>query len=78
MAIPEALLTVIKNYESSCLAIDDPEVILQAKFVAYYAAMLNAAEEDPLVEFQDEMVEYLTAELKTHVEIYQQLVNTHV
>lgn len=80
MAIAPSVLKIVKNYEQTCVAIDDPKVNLASKHIAYYSAMINAAEDDPFedIDEQAEMLEYLNYELKQHVEIYQNLINAIV
>lgn len=80
MAIAPSVLKIVKDYEQTCIAIDDPQINLAAKFVAYYSAMINAAEDDPMEDAaeQAEMLEHLNHELKHHVEIYQQMINEKV
>ncbi len=80
MAIASNLLKIVKDYEQTCIAINDPQINLAAKFVAYYSAMINASEEDPMEDDveQAEMLEYLTGEHVKHVENYQRLINAVV
>lgn len=77
MTIPAIVLKTIKDYEQVCIAIDDPQINLAAKFVAYYSAMIDAAEDDPMedVDEQAAILDYLKAEHKKHTENYQQLTN---
>lgn len=77
MAIERFVMKTIEDGRTQVLAIDDPAVILEAKNIAFYSAMIDAGEDDP-VEDEDahlEIINYLRFELKSHVETYQELTN---
>lgn len=80
MTLPDAVWTAIKDYEETVLRIEDYAVTELAKKIAYYAAMINAAHDDPFEDDaeQDEILSFLTATQTQLVETYQNLVNEHV
>lgn len=78
--VPPHLHQIIQEQQDLVLAIEDPDVIKNAKLIAYYTAMLNAALNSPLDDPHDqESVElFLHAQIVVALEIYQSLINEHL
>lgn len=71
------LIEVIEDQHTLVTSLATPEIISVAHDLAFYYAMLDAAQDDPLddEEEQTELVHYLMTQLKELVERYQTLVN---
>lgn len=77
MAIPQFVYNILEEQMTLVMNIDDPIIIEETKKIAFYAAMLDAALEDPMDDADDhaEMLEFLKKNITEHVETYQSLVN---
>jgi hypothetical protein len=78
MARPNGyVLNVIADQLQQVLRIDDPRVIREAKNIAFYSAIIDAAEDDPIEDAEDhaDYLEFFNEHLTAHVEEYQKLVN---
>lgn len=73
----EVLIEIIDQQFDICMSFDDSEILEEAKAIAFYSAMIDAALDDPLdnAEEQSEMLDYLKKTMQDHIETYQQLVN---
>lgn len=77
MAIHQSVLDVFKQQEDLVMALDNPEITEVAKRLAFYDAMIDAAEHDPLDDPEDhnEILQLMKTTRQELVETYQQLVN---
>ena len=77
MDIPEYLLDSIEEGRTEVLALDSPEIIHEAKNIAFFNAMLDAALEDPLDDPDEQTMalNFFKKNIQDHVEKYQELVN---
>lgn len=75
--LSDRIYQVLDQQLELVLAIDDDEVTETAKKIAYYCAMIDAANDDPFdnADEQNEMLEYLAKNLTELIEKYQELVN---
>jgi len=80
MAIHSYVYNVLADQHAITVALDTPEIIQAAKHVAFYCAMLDAQKDDPFDNAEDnaEMHKFLSDQLKTFVECYQDLVNNEL
>jgi hypothetical protein len=80
MAIAEFVLDMLDKQEALVLRIEDPQVTLLAKKIAFYSAMIDAAVSEPDEDDIDQR-EFLELFRQRHtelVETYQALVNDHM
>lgn len=77
MTVPQHLLDIIEDQRKLVLELDDPKITHLAERIAYYSAMLDAAEADPMdePELQEAMLAHFKDVLTKHIEEYQSLVN---
>ena len=77
MSVPRILWLEIDEQRLLVHEINDERVIHLSKNIAYYSAMIDAAEADPLndPEDQQEVIAFLRETLQRNIEEYQQLVN---
>lgn len=77
MALSEFVYKTIEEQLEICLALDDVALTETAKKIAYYNAMIDAAQDDPFddAEEQEEILDYFKSVLKELTETYQGLVN---
>lgn len=74
------LTKIAEGERVKVLAIEDPKVDEAAKNIAYYAAMIDAAIDDPLddTDEQEALLAYFKQNLEEHIEHYVPLVNNHL
>lgn len=80
MALSKHVWKELENQEKIVLDIKDPRVDLFAKKIAFYAAMIDAAKDDPMDDPDDqtEILESLELRLKHDIVTYQNLVNEYL
>lgn len=80
MAISNFLRNVIQAQLTRVFLIDSPQVTEAAMNVAYYYAMIVAANNDPVANADDQkdILECLENELAQHTETYTQLINENL
>jgi hypothetical protein len=77
MSHNDRVFTMIEEQCVACTEISTPEVDICARNIAFFAAMIDAATEDPLDDDADqgEILEYLQGRMLFHVERYQEMMN---
>lgn len=77
MAVAKLVWDVLENQQKQVLLLNNPRLILEAKNIAFYAAMIDAAEDDPMSdpEEQIELLTHFRSKMYQHVQVYQDLVN---
>lgn len=77
MAVSPTVWLTIDEQRLMVHEINDERVIHLSKNIAYYSAMIDAAEADPLDDPDDhqEVLTFLRESLQRNIEEYQQLVN---
>ena len=77
MPMPAYLVTVVEQQEAIVTDLTDPRVDHAARFIAFYAAMIDAAKDDPMdtEEEQNDALAYFNDKLTHWVEHYQKLIN---
>lgn len=56
MSRRKTLIAIIKEQHDATLSLDDPQVTVLAKQIAFYSAMISAAEADPMESLFDRTV----------------------
>lgn len=74
------LITIVEEQHAKVRALAVQEITEVAEDIAYYSAMIDAAEDDPLNDREEHyaMLAYLKKEHKDLVEHYQSLVNSYL
>ncbi len=80
MAVPQLVWNVVAEQLEKVMELDVPEINQLAKKIAYYDAMIDAAEDSPLDEAEDqaELMQFFKETRQVLIEGYQSLVNEHL
>lgn len=77
MTLPQRVYATARQQEELVVALEDRRITDLAKRIAYYAAMIDAAEADPLdnPKEQQEILRHFRNVMNENVQTYQILVN---